>query len=163
MQIWHNVRYPLEILAENPALTNLTHLLFYPHALEPDDDEAYINRAGVRALVRSPHLGKLTHLQLRLSDMGDEGIEEIVKSGVLKRLKMLDVMHGCVTDAGAKMLADSPDIRNLDLLEISYNSLTDAGIATLTSAGIAKVQATNQYGPGADEEEREFLWMGDVE
>jgi uncharacterized protein (TIGR02996 family) len=164
LQVYHvNTAYPLEALAENAAMSNLTHLLFYPHALEPDDDRAYINREGVRAVLRSPHLGKLTHLQFRLSDMGDKGCEEIVNSGVLKRLKMLDLMHGCVSDEGAMALATSPDIRNLDLLEISYNRLTEAGISALTKAGIAKVQATNQYDPDGNPDELEFLWQGDME
>ena len=40
LQIYHNYHYPLEILAANPAFKNLTHLLLYPHALEPGDGGA---------------------------------------------------------------------------------------------------------------------------
>ena len=132
--------------------------------MEPDGNtRAYIDLAGVRAVVRSPHLGKLTHVRFRLSDMGDDGCREIVASGILKRLKMLDLMHGRVSDEGANLLAGSPDVRSLDLLEISYNRLTTSGISALTKAGVAKVQATNQYDPNQDDEEQEYLWMGDME
>jgi hypothetical protein len=162
LQIYHNSgNHPLEILAENRGFSNLTHLLFHPHALEPEHDAAYINLDGVRALVHSPHLKKLTHLRLRLSDLGDEGCEEIVRSGVLKHLKMLDLMHGRVTDDGAKVLAGCKDIRNLELLEISSNRLTEEGIDALKNAGIAKVLAENQYDPNSEDEE--FLYMGDME
>lgn len=160
LQIYHCHRYPLERLARNPAFSNLTHLLLYPHALEPDDDEAYINRAGVRALLRSKHLDKLTHLQLRLSDLGDEGCEELVTSGVLGRLKMLDLMHGCITDEGARTLAACPDLPRLELLELSYNRLTSDGINALKKTGV-KLNAHNQYSPDGDE--FEYLWMGDME
>src|SRR5262249_43261271 len=68
LQIYHCHEYPLELLAKNPSLGNLTHLLCWPHGLEPDD-EAYIRSAHVEALARSPHLKSLTHLRLRCSDM----------------------------------------------------------------------------------------------
>ncbi len=163
LQIDHNRTYPLEILAENSAFSNLTHLMFHPHALEPDDDSAYISLAAMKALVHSPHLKKLTHLRLRLSDLGDEGCEEIVSSGILKHLKVLDLMHGRITDEGAKVLAGCTDIRNLELLEISNNYLTKTGIDNLTKAGIAKVQAVSQYDPSGNHDDMEYLWMGDME
>ncbi len=56
LQIYHNYHYPLEILAANPTFENLTHLLLFPHALDPGDEGAYINLKGVYALVHSPHL-----------------------------------------------------------------------------------------------------------
>ena len=36
LQIYHCHQYPLDRLARNPVFANLTHLLLYPHALEPD-------------------------------------------------------------------------------------------------------------------------------
>jgi uncharacterized protein (TIGR02996 family) len=158
LQLYHNHHYPLEVLADNPALKNLNQVFFYPHM--PDDQESQISLESVRALVCSPHLTSLTHLQLRLSDMGDEGCEELVRSGIFKRLKMLDMKYGRIGDEGAEILVACADVKNLDLLEISFNFLTDAGIAALKKAGIAKVQATNQYGPGGEEE---YLWHGDME
>jgi uncharacterized protein (TIGR02996 family) len=161
LQIYHNYHYPLEILAANPTFQNLTHLLLFPHALEPSDEGAYITLDGVRALVNSPHLRDLAHLQLRLSDMGDEGCEAIVRSGILKRLKTLDLMHGRVSDRGAEILAGSPDLRNLELLEISQNRLTDTGVAALKRAcGARVVKHAGQYSP---DNEDEYLWQGDME
>ena len=161
LQVHHCHRYPLEVLASNAAYSNLTHLLLFPHAMEYDDQEeggAYINLAGVRALAKSPHFKKLTHLQLRLSDLGDAGVKEIVASGILKRLKLLDLYGGAVSDAGAKMLAESPDLKNLELLELSNNQLTQTGIDALAATGI-KVNAATQHGEGDDE----YLFMGDME
>jgi uncharacterized protein (TIGR02996 family) len=159
LQVYHCTNYPLDTLAANRALGNLTHLLLFPHSLEIDD-EPYITVPGVRALVNSRNLPALTHLQLRLSPLGDEGCAEIVRSKVLRRLKVLDLMHGRITDEGARTLADCPDLKNLELLELSYNRLTAAGVKALKATGI-KVQSAHQYGPESDEEE--YLWAGDME
>jgi len=166
LQVYH-VRgtHPFGVLAKNPALEKLTHLLVHPHALEPDDEEAYVTFDGVKALVHSPILKSLTHLRLRLNDMGDRGCTEIVKSGILKRLKMLDIQGGCVSDAGAQILAACPDLKNLELLNISKNRLTEAGVAALTATKI-KLTAGDQFKPlpeGQEDQEREYLWDGDIE
>src|SRR5262249_8722919 len=112
LQLYHAQSYPLEELAQNSSLANLTHLLCHPHAA---NGQAYIRFEGLPAICRAPQLTKLTHLRLRLTDLGDEGAREIIDSGILKRLKVLDLRHGSVTDEGAKMLADCPDIKHLKL------------------------------------------------
>jgi uncharacterized protein (TIGR02996 family) len=161
LQLYHDFPYPLETLAGNSAFSNLTHLLVHPHAT-PWDGSA-IGLEQVRAVVRSRQLRNLTHLQLRLSDMGDKGCEEIVRSGVLGRLKVLDLRHGCVTDEGARALAACPDLRNLELLDVQRNRLTAAGVKALKSAGIW-VRAENQQQPdeggGYNDD---YLYDGDVE
>jgi uncharacterized protein (TIGR02996 family) len=121
-------RYPLEVLATNPALGNLTHLLVCGH---PIGEPPRTDLAGARAVVHSPQLPKLTHLQLQGSDHGDVGCTEIVTSGILKRLKVLDLRHGEITDSGARTLADCPDLRRLELLDIERNALTQTGIDAL--------------------------------
>jgi uncharacterized protein (TIGR02996 family) len=160
LQVYHEWNYPLERLARNPCLGRLTHLLLHPHGLEPGD-QPYINLAGLRALLQPGRLPSLTHLQLRLSDMGDRGCEEIVRSGILKRLKMLDLRHGCITDAGARTLADSPDLKNLELLDVNRNSLTAAGIAALMGVGIP-VAADDQHN-AREIEQNLYLYEGDPE
>jgi uncharacterized protein (TIGR02996 family) len=161
LQVYHlEERYPLEVLADNPHLGNLTHLLLHPHGYA-DPDAPFLDLAGVRAVLRSPHLRSLTHLQVRLCDMGDEGCREIVDSGILKRLKRLDLRHGCITDDGARLLADCPDLRRLELLDVNRNGLTAAGIEALEATGI-KVRCRNQLSPG-ELARSEYLEEGDFE
>jgi uncharacterized protein (TIGR02996 family) len=158
--VYHNNSYPLARLAKNPSLGRLTHLLCHPHAME---DDPYIRLPAVKALVSSPHLPALTHLRLRLSDMGDRGVQEIIKSGILKRLKVLDLRHGCVTDKGAQALADCPDLKNLELLDLTNNSLTDAGIRALGKTGV-KLVAAKQWQPTGEEwQDQQYLYAGDIE
>jgi uncharacterized protein (TIGR02996 family) len=139
--------YPVEILAANPALANLEQLRFHPHMPEYHRDAyeeeqrtgrrpSFLPLAQVRALLRSPHLPRLTHLQLRLSDMGDAGVAEIIASGILKRLKRLDLRHGCITDEGAHLLAGCPDARRLEHLDLSRNAVSAAGLAMLQQPGV---------------------------
>jgi uncharacterized protein (TIGR02996 family) len=159
LEVDHLHHYPLERLARNPALGQLTQLRFHPHGL--DHDEAYIRLPGLRALIRSPHLRSLTQLRLCLSDMGDKGCEEIVNSGFLKRLKVLDLSHGCITDEGARLLAACPDLGHLELLNLNYNALTQKGINALKAVGIP-VLTKDQF--SEDEiEEGMYLYGGDPE
>ncbi len=72
LQLYHGWSYPLEKLAKNSTLMNLTHLLCHPHALEPGNRPS-IGLSQLKAVCRSPHLTKLTHLRLRLTDFGDQG------------------------------------------------------------------------------------------
>jgi hypothetical protein len=160
LQLYHNLRYPLGRLAKNPSLGKLTHLLCHPHALE---DDPSIRLPAVRELVRAKTLPALTHLQLRLSDMGDKGVKEIIDSGILKRLKVLDLRHGCITDAGAQRLAGCADLKNLELLDLTHNAMTDAGTQALRATSV-KVNADNQWSfTGDPYEEQEYLYAGDIE
>jgi hypothetical protein len=161
LQVYHMNNYPLQKLARNPSLGNLTHLLIHPHCME--DDEAYLRLPHVRAVVRSTTLKSLTHLRLRQCDMGDKGAEEIVASGILQRLKLLDLRNGCITDAGARTLAGCPDLRNLELLNLNRNCLTADGIAALKGTRV-KFTADGQWQPTGDEyHNQEYLYEGDTE
>jgi len=159
LQIYHLEEWhPLEVLAENAALSNLTHLLLHPHASR----DPLIDLAGVRAVIQSPHLRNLTHLQLRCSDLSDVGCTEIVTSGILKRLKMLDLRHGAITDAGARILADCPDLQHLELLDIDRNGLTQAGINALRRVLGDKLRADDQQ-TAEELAQRQYLYEGDWE
>jgi hypothetical protein len=167
LQLYHGHLYPLEELAANPALGQLTHLLCFPHSFaatyDPKTNEMLgtaISRAGVRAVVTSPHLVSLTHLQLRCCDGGNAMIDDIVASGILGRLKMLDLRHGHVSDAGANRLAKCPDAANLEVLDLINNRLTRRGIQALEDAGIpvrADRQASRPYN------DDRILYFGDTE
>jgi uncharacterized protein (TIGR02996 family) len=158
LQLYHGSSYPLETLAKNPSLTKLTHLLCHAHALRPGD-EPYIRLPQLRAVCRSKYLTSLTHLRLRLTDFGDEGVGEIVDSGILRRTKVLDLRHGSVTDEGAKVLAACPDLRHLEQLDLSRNGLTEEGMAALRATG---VRVDLQYQHSADEDV-EYMYEGDIE
>jgi uncharacterized protein (TIGR02996 family) len=163
----HRYAYPLDLLAANPALGKLTHLLFHPHMPESSHDESgnanpsFLPLSQVRAVLYSAHLESLTHLQLRLSTMGDEGCREIVRSGILQRLRVLDLRHGCVTDQGARELAQCPDAARLEHLDLSRNAVSTAGLELLWRAGVRAV-ANN---PLTDRElaGAEYLYEGDGE
>lgn len=156
--------YQLEALAGNSALANLTRLEFHPHCAEGGyggDEASYLPLEQVRHLFLSPHLTKLTHLQIRLSDMGDDGIREIIGSGILKRLKWLDLRHGAVTDEGAALLAACPDAKNLDRIDLSRNAVSGAALAALRKAGVNAV--ANKPMTQTELESREYLREGDFE
>lgn len=161
LHVYHICEYPLGVLATNPSLTNLLELSLWPHALRPGDQQAYIQPGPFRELCFSPHLKSLTHLEMYLSDIGDDGCRALVESGLLGRLRVLDLNNGCITDEGAQVLAASPQLRRLERLRISGNSLTNAGITALAATGIT-LDASNQYSPATDDE-REYLWYGDCE
>jgi uncharacterized protein (TIGR02996 family) len=155
--------YPLDVLARNQALGNLTHLLFHPHHEESylQPPPSFLPLDQIRHVIHSVHLKSLTHLQLRLSDMGDDGVREIVSSGVLKRLKWLDLRHGRITDEGARLFAGCGDARNLERLDLSRNAVTSAGLNAVREAGVNAV-ANN---PLTEQElaDQQYLREGDTE
>lgn len=154
-KVYHCDTYPLDRLAENTTLTNLTTLSCHPHAYHYGEN-AY-DPEQVRALVRSKYLTNLTTLRLRLFYPGDDGIREIVESGILERLRVLDLSCGPITDAGAEILASSPHTQNLTQLDLSNNALTDVGISRLLDAGVNLVADTQH----ADDDE--WMYYGDIE
>lgn len=149
---------PLDVLASNPALGNLTHLSVHPHFAF---DRSFVPLGRVAPLLRSTNLKSLTHLQIRLSDMGDDGMREIIASGILKRLKELDLQHGEISDDGARLLARCPDAKKLERIDLSYNGVTSAGLAALRKAKINAV--ANNPLTQTQLDEREYLRHGDFE
>lgn len=161
MHLFHGKSFPLSQLAANEAFSNLTHLAIHPHAVEPDDTP-YLGLEGLKAIVESPHLGKLTHLHFRLSESGDAGCEAVVNSGILRQLKVLDLRSGKITDRGAGVLAACPDLKNLELLELRNNALTRDGIKALRATGLT-VQAKDQNAAGEAEDSVDWMYDGDWE
>jgi uncharacterized protein (TIGR02996 family) len=144
--------YPLSVLAENKTLANLTTLRLHPGR------DGQVTLDELEALVRSPNLPALVHLQVRMTSYRDDGADRIVSSGILKRLKSLDIGYGNMTDDGARALAACPDLKNLTVLDVSRNSLTEAGVRALRATGVPLV-AENQH----DEEENDYLYSVDWE
>jgi uncharacterized protein (TIGR02996 family) len=168
LALFHSNSYPLDKLAANKTLTNLTKLECHPHAMEYDDEErgAYIRMKQLKAICRSAHLTSLTHLMLRCADFGDAGVKELIDSGMLARLKVLDLRAGCVTDEGAALLAASPHLKKLEFLNLNNNALTSDGVKAIKATGV-KADLTGMHGQGApgpdDDEMPEFLFDGDIE
>jgi hypothetical protein len=165
---YHGHAYPLESLAANLALGRLTHLLCHPHQHARQDPHqgrgpAAISHAGVHAVVTSPHLSSLTHLQMRCCDGGDDMVADIVASSAMKRLKVLDLRHGLVTDVGARHLAECPTAKSLELLDLVNNRLTNTGITALQAAGVragVRVRAEEQQTRPYDYHD---IFQGDTE
>lgn len=154
--VYHVYHYELSVLAKNRYMASLERLGCRPHGLEPGDEDPYIRRSGLIALTESPHLKSLRHLELRASDIGDEGVKAMLDSGFLGRLRILDLHYGEITDAGARLLAGHPDAQKLERLDIGGNALTDAGLKALEEAGVAFV-SDEQF---TLDDEREYLWYG---
>ena len=144
--------YPLSALANNASLRRLTTLRLHPGR----DEVIALNE--LTALLRSPNLPSLTHLQAHMTTFGDEGCRPIIESGILRRLKVLDIGYGNMTDEGARQLAACPDLKRLEVLNVSRNALTDQGVAALRATG-TQVVADNQHGP----EDQDYLYEVDVE
>jgi uncharacterized protein (TIGR02996 family) len=155
--VYHADRYPVEILAGNPALRNLETLRFHPTHSYPDA-EAYLLWESARSLLTSPNLPALVHLHLHACDLGDEGCADIVRSGILKRLRTLDLRHGRISDEGARIFAACPDILRLEKLVLEDNELTEAGRLVLLGIGI-DVEYERQYEVNSNE----YLYSGDME
>ena len=138
--------YPLQELADNPAVAGLTglHLDALPFARMDESPTAYLPFEPLRALLESKHFGNLTHLRIGPSDLGDMGCRLLIDSGLLKRLRLLDLSDGTITDAGAQMFAYSPDAKRLELLRLSRNRLTEVGRRLLELAGIS-ADASDQF------------------
>jgi uncharacterized protein (TIGR02996 family) len=163
LQVFHATDYPLGRLAANKSLANLTHLLLQPHAPR-HDDEPYIGPRELRAICRSRNLPKLSHLTLRYTTVGDEGIAEIISSGLIRRLKVLDLLGGCVTDDGARMLAACPEVKSLERLNLDTNALTADSVSRLRAAG-ANLTAEGQHAevPPFGDQLPEYLFYADIE
>ncbi|MBY0458257.1 MAG: hypothetical protein K2V38_13030, partial [Gemmataceae bacterium] len=147
--------YPLSTLAQNPAARNLRSLRFHPGR------DATLALNEVTALLNSPHLPALEHLQLHMTIYGDEICEPLIASGLLNRLKTLDLGYGNMTDEGARLLAARPEVKKLASLDLSRNALTEVGISALRKAGVRVLITDNQH--SSVDEYPEYLYSVDVE
>lgn len=158
IQIYHLHEYAWGTLAKNPALARLEKLLIHPGRQE-EWENGYMTPDDLRAVLESPHLWALTHLQLRLLNFGDTACELLVRTGALKRLKWLDLQHGIMTDTGARLLAACPEVKNLEYLNVNDNALTAVGITALRHAGVRGLHAGGQH--ALDDEH--WRYMADIE
>jgi uncharacterized protein (TIGR02996 family) len=111
-------------LAASPHLHRLTALLL------PDNG---VGRAGAQALARAP-LDALETLLLSGNALGDEGALALACSPHLARLTRLDLSSCRLTDAGAAVLAGTPVLARLTSLRLAYNNLTSNGAEVLAGS-----------------------------
>jgi uncharacterized protein (TIGR02996 family) len=154
---WH---YPLDVLANNPTLTRLRRIRFYPHMRERWD-AAYLNAAGLRKLGASKHLTALADLTFEMWDGADAAADALVETGLLFRLERLDLGLGNLTDDGARTLAGGLASRphRLRFLDLSYNAVTPAGLDALRATGV-EVVCTGSHAPDSNDY---LACEGDVE
>jgi hypothetical protein len=144
--------YPLTVLANNTSLGRLTTLRLHTGR------DATIDLEELDAVLRSPNLPSLTHLQVHMTTFGDAVCAPLIESGVLRRLRVLDIGYGNLTDEGARRLATCSDLKRLGALDVSRNALTAQGVAALRAAGVGVV-ADNQHAP----DEEDYLYEVDFE
>jgi hypothetical protein len=112
-------------------------------------DVGDITEPGLRALIASPHLGNLTHLNLAGSPIGDGGLIALCRSKMAQTLRGTEVpkhdyVRGTdaglgkigISDVGAIAFARSPLMANLNgpRLNLMMNQIGDAGLTALAES-----------------------------
>jgi uncharacterized protein (TIGR02996 family) len=149
LQLNHGQDHPLDVLAGNPVLARLTHLSLFPRPVGSEGDSPCLHLGHLAAIASSPNLPGLTHLRFQRSDAGDAGVRLLLESGLLVRLSMLDLALGSITDEGANLLAEA-DLGDLEILDVSDNAISPAGQRTLGTALKRKLtlRMGEQHEPG---------------
>jgi uncharacterized protein (TIGR02996 family) len=110
-----------------------------------------ISEAGLRALVASPYLGNLTHLNLTASPIGDGGLVSLCRSGLAHTLRRIEFPNTGISDVGVTALAKSPLFSHmlgprwdptteriaddgLKRLNLMMNRIGDAGLKALAES-----------------------------
>jgi uncharacterized protein (TIGR02996 family) len=94
---------------------------------------------GAASLARSPHLTRLTDLDLFNNQLGNSGLAYLAQMDGLRRL-MLN--SNSITDDAIVLLAHSPHMANLRQLSLDDNRIGAAGVAAL--AGSSVLQALHR-------------------
>jgi uncharacterized protein (TIGR02996 family) len=120
----------LRVVSEAASLPNLVEMKLSP---------GLFTSAGIQALVRSPHRGKLRRLSLPLWRIGDRPTypptaELLAEPGVPFRLQSLSLYGHNVKDEGVALLATAPHLAEVKELELTANGIGDPGAAALASS-----------------------------
>jgi uncharacterized protein (TIGR02996 family) len=120
----------LVFLARSPHLAGVETLAFR-RALPYDRLHSY----DFRELFASPHLGRLTALDLSSCAVEWPAVRELLASPLLARLKRLDLSDNMgIADQAVRQLAQTPAARSLEVLRLGGTSLTTAGLRDLFTA-----------------------------
>ena len=95
-----------------------------------------ISEAGLRALIASPHLGNLTHLDLRGSPIGDAGVIALCRSRLADTLRSVEFPNTGISDIGLTALVRSPLFAHMHgpRLNLMMNRIGDAGLTALAES-----------------------------
>lgn len=99
-------------------------------------DVGPIPEAGLRALIASPYLGNLTHLNLLGSHIGDSGMVALCRSDLARTLRRVEFPNTGITDIGVAALAKSPLFAHMHgpRLNLMMNRIGDAGLKALAES-----------------------------
>jgi len=93
-----------------------------------------IGDAGAAALAASPHLARLSGLHLVSNWIGDAGVTALAASSHLTRLTTLDLMNNMIGDPGVTALAASPYLARLISLIVAWNYIGTTGAKALAAS-----------------------------
>ncbi len=95
----------------------------------------------------SPHLARLTKLDLSGNRIGNDGARALARSPYLAALTTLDLSGNYISAAGAQFLAASPHLASLTTLSLSGNHIMAAGAQFLaTSPHLARLKTLSLGG-----------------
>lgn len=86
-----------------------------------------VGNEGAFKLSQSPHRCRLTHLLLSHVSLSSMGLKALVEQMDFSRLVDLQLSHNGIGAVGAKALSLSPRLRSLRTLDLSYNQLGTIG------------------------------------
>jgi uncharacterized protein (TIGR02996 family) len=115
---------------------------------------------GLRAVVdAAPRLGRLTALALDDDTVRDAGVDILAASELLGRLTDLNLQNNEITTAGARALAASPRCAGLVELNVSRNGYigVDGVRALLSSPHLTGLRRLRLWGTGVGEQQQRAL------
>jgi uncharacterized protein (TIGR02996 family) len=126
---------PIQVLwfKQVAALKGIGNSKYLSHVTEIHLLGTYLLKVESLAdLIQSPRLGRLRHLSMPGTALGDEGARILAQHMKnFPRLAVLDLGQCGIRDAGANFLAESPHLVGLEKLLLGGNRFTAAGRAAL--------------------------------
>jgi uncharacterized protein (TIGR02996 family) len=92
------------------------------------------------ALANNPHLGRLRHLDLRVSALGPDLASALASNSTLGNLRELELDHTRLGDRGLQRLAEWPGLAHLYYLGLQDNELHDESVAALLESPYLRPQ-----------------------
>jgi uncharacterized protein (TIGR02996 family) len=118
-------------LASSPILAHVERLSFSNHIGPTDLAPTRFRDAGAQALAESPHLGRLTALDLDSQGIGHPGAEILAAASRFPGLRELNLSRNPIGPNGARALASSPHLAGLKRLVLAGCGIGDEGARAL--------------------------------